>query len=656
MLNAESYKSKNRRAGRLTHRILWAVSVVMGTAIPQVGMSGPLFLFFKFNKVAEAGAFPYSAVGNAAVINGSGRVAFVARLSSGVDGVFTRLGNGGVNTLIDSGTSDFENFSQAISINVLNVVLFPTLKFHGDFFESMFFRGQGNSATKLISDQGSGFEQFCGAELSNDGATVFGARRTSNGRRVVLTAGSGSLTGPVQVVAEEGAEFTSLGCEVSINQQHTIAFVGRRLGGNLALFSRAASGQLTQVAEDGTGQFTGFSSIALNNSGAIAFVSNSPLHGRGVFRIANNVLTKIGTSAQAGSFALQGVSINDSGRVAFNASFGANGAAVFVGEGGSLTRVAGPGTGMFGQPITQALIQRGALNNVNQIAMSVGLLSPQIIVRADPVRWFDDLVVSPAVAVALMTGDDSTPSGLGTTLRAPPGRSVLDLEVRFLNAGSSLAVQLGDKVLKSIDANKIGVRQRLQVPIDLTSKTTYGNKPVPLTVALRGPAGSLAHIEYLSIPGTRENAVGSEGLGSSWQATATTDHGGFAGVVETSRYPVKIVPWPGAASGSKRILKPGVNPIAVGVLSYDAFDATSDLDRATVTLNGTIVRSARDAKGTETPACQAKDINADKIADLVCEFELKLAASDVTSTKELTLEAQTPHGWGVHGVIAAPQN
>ena len=119
---------------------------------------------------------------------------------------------------------------------------------------------------------------------------------------------------------------------------------------------------------------------------------------------------------------------------------------------------------------------------------------------------------------------------------------------------------------------------------------------------------------------------------------------------------MKIVPWPGAASGSKRILKPGVNPIAVGVLSYDAFDATSDLDRATVTLNGTIVRSARDAKGTETPACQAKDINADKIADLVCEFELKLAASDVTSTKELTLEAQTRHGWGVHGVIAAPQN
>ena len=132
--------------------------------------------------------------------------------------------------------------------------------------------------------------------------------------------------------------------------------------------------------------------------------------------------------------------------------------------------------------------------------MSVGLLSPQIIVRADPVRWFDDLVVSPAVAVALMTGDDSTPSGLGTTLRAPPGRSVLDLEVRFLNAGSSLAVQLGDKVLKSIDANKIGVRQRLQVPIDLTSKTTYGNKPVPLTVALRGPAGSLAHIGTCRFP------------------------------------------------------------------------------------------------------------------------------------------------------------
>ena len=630
--------------------LLWVTVCALGSAIPRVALPGPLFLFYKFNKVAEAGTFPYSSVGAIPVINGSGRVAFTARLSSGFEGVFTRLGNGGVNTLIDSGVTDFESFGGVLSINALNVVLFSSLKVHTDFVESVFFRGQGNSATQLISDQGSGFERFCGGELSNDGSSVFGAQRTNNGRHVVLTAGSGSLTGPVKVVAEEGSEFSSLGCEVSINQQHTIAFVARRLGGNLKLFTRAADGQLTQVAEDGTGSFTGFSSVALNNAGAVAFVSNTPQFGRGVYRIANNVLTKIGTNVEAGTNNLGGVSINDSGRVAFNAFYGANGAAVFVGENGNLKRVAGPGTAMFGQPITQALIMRGSLNNVSQIVMGAGLLSPQFIVRADPVRWFDDLIVNPVNVVALSTGDGPSPSTVSTQSLTFLNRNVLDLEVRFLNRGSTLSVQLGDRVVKAIDANKIGVRQRLRVPLDFQASTTDPSasttktpRTAVLTLALKGPAGSIVHLEHVSIPGVLPDAVCSDAFAIHLRPPSTADHGSFAGVIDATRYPVKIVLWPGNSSASKRPLKPGIQRIPVAVLSYDAFDATTDIDRATLNLNGTMVRSSRDAKGTEAPACQAKDVNADKEADLVCEFELVFI-------DDLTLEAQTSHGWGVRGV------
>jgi hypothetical protein len=97
-------------------------------------------------------------------------------------------------------------------------------------------------------------------------------------------------------------------------------------------------------------------------------------------------------------------------------------------------------------------------------------------------------------------------------------------------------------------------------------------------------------------------------------------------------------------------LKPGIQRIPVAVLSYDAFDAPTDIDRATLNLNGTMVRSSRDAKGTEAPACQAKDVNADKVVDLVCEFEHDVTAGEATLLEDLTLEAQTAHGWGVRGV------
>jgi len=47
-------------------------------------------------------------------MNSSGRIAFRGRLTGGVEGMFTRLGNGGVNVLADTGSTEF-NFGFGIT-------------------------------------------------------------------------------------------------------------------------------------------------------------------------------------------------------------------------------------------------------------------------------------------------------------------------------------------------------------------------------------------------------------------------------------------------------------------------------------------------------------------------------------------------------------
>jgi hypothetical protein len=64
--------------------------------------AGPFF-FYKFTPIAESPGFPFQSVSGFPAINGSGRIAFRAMLTGGVEGVFTRLGTGGLNTLADTG-------------------------------------------------------------------------------------------------------------------------------------------------------------------------------------------------------------------------------------------------------------------------------------------------------------------------------------------------------------------------------------------------------------------------------------------------------------------------------------------------------------------------------------------------------------------------
>jgi hypothetical protein len=117
-----------------------------------------------------------------------------------------------------------------------------------------------------------------------------------------------------------------------------------------------------------------------------------------------------------------------------------------------------------------------------------------------------------------------------------------------------------------------------------------------------------------------------------------TSSGGSATVVSAARLPVKI--------RLSRAQDPKV--VKLVILSSKDFSAPADIERSSLRLAGLPVRKAPDAAGKEQPACEVRDVNKDKVPDLVCEVEL---GSRETSKRgeTLRLEAMTHHGWGVAG-------
>jgi len=145
-------------------RFVAAVLLVFGFAIPRVADASGFF-FYKWTLIADSqGGFPYQALFGSPAINGSGRIAFNARLTGGIEGVFTRLEPAGPNTLADTGSTDFNlGFGISPSINSLNTVLFVGLKQGSDGVIETFLRGSGNSATPLVTSSNN-LHNFCGTD------------------------------------------------------------------------------------------------------------------------------------------------------------------------------------------------------------------------------------------------------------------------------------------------------------------------------------------------------------------------------------------------------------------------------------------------------------------------------------------------------------
>lgn len=617
-------------------RIRWlatAAMLVLGVGIAR-SADASAFFFYRFTPIADSqGGFPYEALFGFPAINGSGRVAFNARLTGGVEGVFTRLGQGGINTLADSGEFNF-GFGISPSINSLHTVLFVGLKQGSDGIIETFLRGSGNSATPLVSSSDD-LHSFCGTQINIEGTAVFRAER-ADGHKVIRAQGAGQLNGVFRTIAEEGSEFSALNCSPSIGADGTVAFVGTR-NGRRGIFTRAKNNQLTVIADD-NGPFAGFGSLALNQQGGIAFVAVRQGFGLGLFRIKNGSFVTVNSFAPniPGVGTPGGFSINESGQVAFESDFGASGSFVSLGPNSLFGRVIGTGSVIAGRVVQFAHIDRDALNSVGQLVVFLIFTDgTSMIARGDPVRFPDTVVATGALQVATLAAGESVT--VSTPITVPPAHLTLSFDLTSVTADGELTVKLGNKVLKSIPATDPGVRRRVSIPIDARAiaKEEKLAHMAPLQFVFAGKSAASAQISDVTLPGVLLDRMDSPTL-TRWRVD--TSSGGSATVVSAARLPVKI--------RLSRAQDPKV--VKLVILSSKDFSAPADIERSSLRLAGLPVRKAPDAAGKEQPACEVRDVNKDKVPDLVCEVEL---GSRETSKRgeTLRLEAMTHHGWGVAG-------
>jgi hypothetical protein len=264
-----------------------------------------------------------------------------------------------------------------------------------------------------------------------------------------------------------------------------------------------------------------------------------------------------------------------------------------------------------------------------------------MIARGDPVRFPDTVLATGALQVATGAGRSVT---ISTPIATPPVHVILSFDTAFLTADGELSVKLGDKALKSIAASDPGVRRRVSIPIDMRAiAKEHGLGHVgSLQFVLTGKPGTSAQIADVVIPGLLADRMESVAH-SRWHVD--TSAGGSAAVVSTARLPVKIRL---SRPEERDVPKSEANVVTVVVLSAKDFDAPADIERRSLRLAGSPVRTTRDKEGKEQLSCDARDVNDDKIKDLVCEVEVaRIGPSKRGET--LRLEAMTQFGWGIAG-------
>ena len=646
------FRSKIR--GAFAAGILLVLAIVPTDAIAQR-------LFYRLTSIADTKpGFPWANLSQFPCQNSSSRDAFEALMVGdlGVDGMFSHHGVASFDTLADTGLGEYDSIGLDCTINLNGTVLFSALKKVQDGYQTLLLRGAaGTQLQTLLATDGT-FDEFGGWQLSLQGTAVLLAERP-DGSYVILTQGSGPLTGPQRIIADNrptNSPYTQFGNAPSINNSNTVAFtVVRRSDGSNAIVTIAQDGTVTNLI-DSTGPFAGFSDIDLNAEGSLAFDGVQYGGLWGVWRLdptgSSPALTKITDSTQTGSINFTAVSINDAGQVAYSfrdpdnfvGTVGIGNGSRFHSVFGPGPIVLGPGAAVFGRIVASADIGRDSLNNFGQIEMHIDFYDgSQMIARAELVNPWANIAVVAEQAFALTTGTGNQ-AGTGTTVSLPPTLMVLSFDATFLTGEGELKVQLDDRLLTTVRASSRGVRQRIRIPIDLRQKTrsTAPRKAQELKFVLAGAPGVAAQISNISIPGGR---LDSRRPDARVQWHFNTQSGGWAGLVDATRFPVQIKV---LAEEPRNEAQAGIAPVAI--LSSASFDATRDIERDTLNFAGAPVRREPEAKGGDRPKCAERDVNGDKRPDLVCDFGSPApVAGGAARVRNATLEAMTPYGWMIEG-------
>ena len=606
--------------------------------------------YFRFTSIADTSEHFFSHL-NFPCLNDLSRIAFTGTLSSGVEGAFSRVNLGGFNTLADSGSTPYEDFGLDCSINHNAMIEFTALKKVSDGFDTVILRGTGNSSSPLIDTTGT-YEQFSGFQLNIIGKSVLGARRASDGANVILVKGVSTLNQPEVVIAPAtGAisQFSNFATNPVINSSGTVAFAAtKNQNGTVHIVTVTESGLVTELLGD-EGPFGGVGDVIINDTGSVAF--NGTLAGgeHGVWRLdqVNGLwfLKQLASSRTGPCTDFDAVAMNDLDAVAFACRDALSSSYVYLSDSQGLHLILGPGSQLLGRRVASANIGREAVNSDKHVAILVDFDDgSSAIVRADPTfipPWLFPVAVSGAFQLEV-SADNSGNGGAGifTPINIRPALLQLSFDLVFPNKSSGeLHVLLGDRLLKSIAAGAPGVHQHFRLPIDLhkVSGHTTAGWTDQLRFEITGKSGAAVQISNVLIPGVIADAMQVDAE-TRWHSD--TSKGGFVHFVDTTPFPVQVQVLANKQSTQRAV------PVAI--FSSEGFDATHDIDRGTLSFNGKLLES----DSVKQASCTTRDVNADKLPDLVCDVELG-APTKSGKAPSVRVDAVSIHGWNVAGSSTA---
>jgi hypothetical protein len=532
------------------------------------------------------------------------------------------------------------------------MIEFTALKRTADGFDQVVMRGTGNSASPLIDSTGT-YNSFSAFQLNLVGKSVLGVRRASDNASVILVKGAGSLTGPERVVVPgTGAisQYSNFATNPTINSSGTIAVVATKTQNQrVHILTIDESGQVTQQLND-EGPFIGIDDVLINDTGSMAFSGIVAGGERGVWRLdqVNGLwyLAQLASSNTTSCVQFNAVAINDLDGVAFECLDINAFVYTYLSDKQGLHRILGVNSSLFGRTVVNASIGREAINSDKRVAMLVDFSNgTHAIVRADPTYIPPGLLEAITGAFQLeVSQDGGSGPNISTTIGVRSKLMLLSFDVTFPNrAAGELRVRLGDKLLKSIAALQPGVQHHVSMPIDLRkdSRRAKDGLTDQLRFEIAGKAGAAVQISNVLIPGVISDSMQAD-IGKRWRVD--TAKGGRAGFIDTTAFPVKIE----VGSDGKQNETSKTRTVSVAILSSDGFDATHDIDRRTLSFNGTLLES--DVKPNTPPSsrCSARDINDDKLPDLVCDVAISAPAKSAKA-QLVRVAAMSIHGWPIAG-------
>ena len=303
------------------------------------------------------------------ILNGSGVVSFLG-LTDGPDAIYKTSGSGLVTVVstlqtLPGSTGNFANFSINFALNETGTVAFSGSTNAGT--ATGVYTGSGGALTTIaVSGQavpglgGNIFSFASNLALNDSGSVAFTATTITT-----TTAGTGEYFGSggtltalattLQTAPGTGALFGFPSVSPVLNNTGGAAFVEQNAtaSGVYTTFGSTLTTVATtlQVAPEIGGNFASFSSsIAINDSGAVAFFANNGINfstsSRGIFARVGGVLSAIASTARvapglSGNFRrFTDPALSNSGIVVFRGETAVGAQGIYTGTGGALQTIA----------------------------------------------------------------------------------------------------------------------------------------------------------------------------------------------------------------------------------------------------------------------------------------------------------------------------